>query len=413
MTRNGGTLADPGSVSRLFNRKGVVIVPKSQEGNARSPRTTCSRRPSTPAPRTSTTWASRFEVRLRGDRPGRRPHRAAGRRRSTTTPPSVSSCPSMEIPRRQGRRRQGVPPDRRPRGPRRRAERLHQLRRPRRRDGRARRADEDGPELRAPPRVSYAAASATRVSVGPNRCSDGEARSCDARARDRPRPDPLRHGRGRGRGRAAADAGRRQRAPHQRRPSRSPQRLVTIERASTPGSTSTSPTRWPSSGSSPGPTPAPSWAPPRPAASRWSCAARRGLPVALHTPSEVKAAVSGSGRADKAQVGAMVTRILRLDAPPKPADAADALALAITHIWRGGAQARIDAAVAAQAASQPEETDDRVRPRRGRRRHPHQRRPRGRRSRPRADVHARHAGHPAHRHRRPRCRPAWSCARTR
>ena len=77
------------------------------------------------------------------------------------------------------------------------------------------------------------------------------------------------------------------------------------------------------------------------------CAARRGIPVALHTPSEVKAAVSGNGRADKAQVGAMVTRILRLDAMPKPADAADALALAITHIWRGGAQARIDAAVAA------------------------------------------------------------------
>lgn len=47
------------------------------------------------------------------------------------------------------------------------------------------------------------------------------------------------------------------------------------------------------------------------------CAARRGLPVALHTPSEVKAAVTGSGRADKAQVGAMVTRLLRLDAPPK------------------------------------------------------------------------------------------------
>lgn len=76
-------------------------------------------------------------------------------------------------------------------------------------------------------------------------------------------------------------------------------------------------------------------------------AARRGLPLALHTPSEVKAAVSGSGRADKAQVGAMVARILRLDAPPRPADAADALALAITHIWRGGAQARLDAALAA------------------------------------------------------------------
>jgi crossover junction endodeoxyribonuclease RuvC len=80
-------------------------------------------------------------------------------------------------------------------------------------------------------------------------------------------------------------------------------------------------------------------------------AARRGIPVALHTPSEVKAAVSGTGRAAKAQVGAMVTRILRLDAPPKPADAADALALAITHIWRGGAQARIEAALAARAAA--------------------------------------------------------------
>lgn len=63
------------------------------------------------------------------------------------------------------------------------------------------------------------------------------------------------------------------------------------------------------------------------------CAARRGLPVTWHTPSEVKAAVTGSGDAGKAQVGAMVTRLLRLDAPPKPADAADALALAICHIW--------------------------------------------------------------------------------
>jgi crossover junction endodeoxyribonuclease RuvC len=87
-------------------------------------------------------------------------------------------------------------------------------------------------------------------------------------------------------------------------------------------------------------------------------AARRGLPIALHTPSEVKAAVSGSGRADKAQVGAMVTRILRLDAPPKPADAADALALAITHIWRGGAQARIDAALAAAGASTLRQAQD-------------------------------------------------------
>ncbi|WP_030422356.1 MULTISPECIES: crossover junction endodeoxyribonuclease RuvC [unclassified Streptomyces] len=80
------------------------------------------------------------------------------------------------------------------------------------------------------------------------------------------------------------------------------------------------------------------------------CAARRGLPVALHTPSEVKAAVTGSGRADKAQVGAMVTRLLRLAAPPRPADAADALALAICHIWRAPAQNRLQRAAALHAA---------------------------------------------------------------
>ena len=80
-------------------------------------------------------------------------------------------------------------------------------------------------------------------------------------------------------------------------------------------------------------------------------AARRGIPVVLHTPSEVKAAVTGSGRADKAQVTAMVTRLLRLTEAPKPADAADALALAICHVWRGGAQARIAAAVLAQGRS--------------------------------------------------------------
>jgi crossover junction endodeoxyribonuclease RuvC len=81
------------------------------------------------------------------------------------------------------------------------------------------------------------------------------------------------------------------------------------------------------------------------------CATRRGLPVALHTPSEVKAAVTGSGRADKAQVTAMVTRLLRLDAPPRPADAADALALAICHIWRGTADGRLAAALAARGGA--------------------------------------------------------------
>ena len=76
------------------------------------------------------------------------------------------------------------------------------------------------------------------------------------------------------------------------------------------------------------------------------CAARRGLPVVLHTPSEVKAAVTGSGRADKAQVAMMVARLLHLPGPPRPADAADALALAICHLWRAPVQARLAAAVA-------------------------------------------------------------------
>ncbi len=72
-----------------------------------------------------------------------------------------------------------------------------------------------------------------------------------------------------------------------------------------------------------------------------TCAARREIPVAMHTPSEVKAAITGSGRAEKAQVQHMVARVLRLSAVPKPADAADAVALSVCHIWRGGAQQRV------------------------------------------------------------------------
>jgi len=56
----------------------------------------------------------------------------------------------------------------------------------------------------------------------------------------------------------------------------------------------------------------------------------------LHTPSEVKAAVTGSGRAGKEQVANMVTRILALPERPRPADASYALALAICHLWRDG-----------------------------------------------------------------------------
>ena len=82
-----------------------------------------------------------------------------------------------------------------------------------------------------------------------------------------------------------------------------------------------------------------------------TCAARRGIPVVLHTPSEVKAAVTGSGRADKDQVGVMVARLLGLAEIPKPADAADALALAICHLWRGDSSARLAAAAAAAPPS--------------------------------------------------------------
>lgn len=83
-------------------------------------------------------------------------------------------------------------------------------------------------------------------------------------------------------------------------------------------------------------------------------AARRGLTVAFHTPSEVKAAVTGSGRAGKEQVTTMITRLLALPAKPRPADAADALALAVCHLWRAPmtqrlAQARAQSARLAHA----------------------------------------------------------------
>jgi crossover junction endodeoxyribonuclease RuvC len=70
-------------------------------------------------------------------------------------------------------------------------------------------------------------------------------------------------------------------------------------------------------------------------------AARLGIPLTFHTPSEVKAAVTGSGRADKAQVALMVERILRRPVDG-PADLTDAVALAICHSWRAPAQQRME-----------------------------------------------------------------------
>lgn len=78
-------------------------------------------------------------------------------------------------------------------------------------------------------------------------------------------------------------------------------------------------------------------------------AARRGIDVHFHTPTEVKAAVTGNGAADKAQVTAMVTKILALQTKPTPADAADALALAICHCWRAPMLARMAEAEALAA----------------------------------------------------------------
>ncbi|WP_025274339.1 crossover junction endodeoxyribonuclease RuvC [Haloglycomyces albus] len=72
--------------------------------------------------------------------------------------------------------------------------------------------------------------------------------------------------------------------------------------------------------------------------------AKRDLPTHSYTPSEAKAAVCGNGGADKRQVTTMVTRILRLESPPKPADAADALALALCHLWRGALKSRLNQA---------------------------------------------------------------------
>ena len=72
-------------------------------------------------------------------------------------------------------------------------------------------------------------------------------------------------------------------------------------------------------------------------------AAERDIPVHMYTPSEVKKSVSGNGRADKKQMTTMITRILGLSEPPKPADAADALAIAVCHCWRAPLLARASA----------------------------------------------------------------------
>lgn len=74
-------------------------------------------------------------------------------------------------------------------------------------------------------------------------------------------------------------------------------------------------------------------------------AADHGLVVSHHTPTEVKSAIAGYGGADKKQVADMVTRLLGLAAPPTPADAADACALAICMLNSRGLDSAIQEAL--------------------------------------------------------------------
>ena len=72
-----------------------------------------------------------------------------------------------------------------------------------------------------------------------------------------------------------------------------------------------------------------------------AAAARREVPVVQYSPNEVKLAVTGYGAADKGQVQAMVAKLLGLDEAPRPADRADALALAIAHLSGAGLRAAV------------------------------------------------------------------------
>lgn len=69
-------------------------------------------------------------------------------------------------------------------------------------------------------------------------------------------------------------------------------------------------------------------------------AAQADLPVFEYVPTAVKSAVTGDGSANKSQVQQMVARLLRLEAAPRPADAADALAIALCHLRVAPLEAR-------------------------------------------------------------------------
>ena len=62
-------------------------------------------------------------------------------------------------------------------------------------------------------------------------------------------------------------------------------------------------------------------------------AAQKKIPVVSYSPLAVKRTITGDGHADKLQIQQMVTRVLKLREIPKPDDAADALAIAMTHAY--------------------------------------------------------------------------------
>jgi crossover junction endodeoxyribonuclease RuvC len=87
-------------------------------------------------------------------------------------------------------------------------------------------------------------------------------------------------------------------------------------------------------------------------------AAQRNIPVHSYSPREVKACVAGYGHAKKEQMQLMVRALLSMSETPEPADAADALAVALCHVQAAQFRARLDAgaARAAAAATGPEAT---------------------------------------------------------
>jgi len=70
-------------------------------------------------------------------------------------------------------------------------------------------------------------------------------------------------------------------------------------------------------------------------------AAKANCEVSTYTPTQVKASVTGSGKADKRQMGRMIQKICNLSSPLSPPDASDAVALAVCHLWRNSTVEKI------------------------------------------------------------------------